>query len=199
VALETDPDLKTVAILIENAAFSLEVAEGAKAYAEDKGLEVVYFEEYPAATQDVSPLLTAVKGLEPDILLGAGHLQDTILIVKQAKDVGVEAKVMGFSVGPVTPEFRDALGADADYITGSTQWSPAMKYEGEDIFGTPAEFAEMFEAEYGYEPPYQAEYGYEPPYHVAESAAAIFAYQRAFENAGTTDKEAVRDALADLT
>jgi branched-chain amino acid transport system substrate-binding protein len=187
-ALETDPSLKTVAILIENAAFSLEVAEGAKAYAEDKGLEVVYFEEYPAATQDVSPLLTAVKGLEPDILLGAGHLQDTILIVKQAKDVGVEAKVMGFSVGPVTPEFRDALGADADYITGSTQWSPAMQYQGEDIFGTPAEFAEMFEAEYGYE----------PPYHVAESAAAIFAYQRAFENAGTTDKEAVRDALADL-
>ena len=188
VALETDPDLKTVAILIENAAFSLEVAEGAKAYAEEKGLEVVYFEEYPAATQDVSPLLTAVKGLEPDILLGAGHLQDTILIVKQAKDVGVAAKVMGFSVGPVTPEFREALGADADYIIGSTQWSPAMQYEGEDIFGTPAKFAEMFEAEYGYT----------PPYHVAESAAAIFAYQKAFENAGTTDKEAVRDALAEL-
>jgi len=187
-ALQTDPNLKTVAIVIENDAFSIEVAEGAKEYAEGKGLEVVYFEEYPAATQDVSSLVTAMKGLSPDIVLGAGHLQDTLLVVKQSKDVGLSAKVMGFSVGPVTPEFRDSLGADADYIIGSTQWSPAMQYDGEDIFGTPAKFAEMF----------QAEYGYEPPYHVAESAAAIFAYQKAFEVAGSLDQKAVRDALAGL-
>lgn len=187
-ALSLDPNLKTVAILVENDNFSLEVADGAKQFAESKGLKVIYNEKYPSATKDVSSLVTVVKGLNPDIILGAGHLQDSILIVQTVKNLGVNPKLMGFSVGPATPEFRDSLKKDADYIVTGAQWTTALKINGDDVFKTPENYTKLFMAKYNYEPPYQA----------AESSAALITYQKALEKAGSLDPDKVRDALAKL-
>ena len=186
--MSLDAGLKNVAILAANDKFSLEVANGAKQYAESKGLKVVYNEKYPPATKDVSSLLTVVKGLNPDIVLGSGHLQDALLVVKQSKDVNLNAKVWGFSVGPATPEFRNALGKDADYIFGGAQWTVALKYNGDDVFKTPDNYTKLFMAKYKYEPPYQS----------AESSAALITYQKAIEAAGSFEPDKVGNALAKL-
>ncbi|MFL5802586.1 MAG: amino acid ABC transporter substrate-binding protein [Roseiflexaceae bacterium] len=188
--LSKDPNVKTVAILGENEPFSKEVAGGAADYAKEKGLEIVYQELYPSGTQDVSALLTNIKGKNPDVLLGAGHLQDTLLIVKQAKDLGISPKAMGFSVGPSSPEFRASLKENADYIFGSTQWTDALKYNGDDLWKTPKAFTEAFKAKH---PDYTS-----IPYQVAESTAALVAYQKALEKAGNLDPQKVRDTLAGL-
>ena len=191
-AQATDPSLKSVAILVENDGFATEVADGADAYAKELGLEVVYHEQYPKDATDVSSLLTAVKALSPDIILGAGHLNDSILIVKTAKDLGVSPKVMGFSVGPTSKDFTDALGADANYVLGIGPWTANMNFEGDDIFGTPKAFVEAMQAAYG------AETYTVVPYQAAAAAAALEAYRRAIEAAGSVEPKAVRDALAAL-
>jgi branched-chain amino acid transport system substrate-binding protein len=185
-----DPSARTVAILGENEAFSKEVAGGAADYAREKGMDVVYHELYPTNTQDVSSLLTAIKGKSPDIVLGSGHLQDSLLIVKQAKDLNLNPKAIGFSVGPSSPEFRANLGKAADYVFGATQWTEALKYNGEDAWKTPKAFGEAFRAKH---PDYRT-----VPYQVAESAVAVIAYQKAIEKAGTIEPTKVRDALAAL-
>src|SRR5262249_16073948 len=174
--LAKDPTIKTVAVLGENEAFSKEVAAGAVVFAREKGLEVVYDELYPTNAQDVSALLTAIKGTNPHVILGSGHLQDSLLIVKQAKDLNVHPRAMGFSVGPSSPEFRANLGKAADYIFGATQWTEALKYDGEDPWKTPKAFGDAFRAKY---PAYKI-----IPYQVAESAVAVVAYQKAIEKAG---------------
>ena len=183
-----DPTAKTVAVLGENESFSKEVAAGAVEYAKEKGMEVVYDELYPSNTQDVSALLTAIKGKNPHIILGSGHLQDSLLIVKQAKDLGVAPRAMGFSVGPSSPEFRENLKKGADYIFGATQWTEALGYNGDDPWKTPKAFGEAFRARH---PDYKT-----IPYQVAESAVAVIAYERAIEKAGSLDPTKVRDALA---
>jgi branched-chain amino acid transport system substrate-binding protein len=183
-----DPTAKTVAILGENESFSKEVAQGAAEYAKEKGMEVVYDELYPSNAQDVSALLTAIKGKNPHVILGSGHLQDSLLIVKQAKDLNVSPRAMGFSVGPSAPEFRANLGKSADYVFGATQWTEALRYNGDDPWRTPKAFGEAFRAKH---PEYKS-----IPYHVAESAVAVIAYERAIEKAGTLDPSKVRDALA---
>jgi branched-chain amino acid transport system substrate-binding protein len=188
--LVKDPNVKTIAILGENEPFSKEVAGGAADYAKEKGLDVIYQELYPSGTQDVSALLTNIKGKTPDLLLGAGHLQDTLLIVKQAKDLGVSPKAMGFSVGPSSPEFRANLKENADYIFGATQWTDALKYNGDDPWKTPKGFADAFKAKH---PNYTV-----VPYQVAESTASLVAFQHAIEKANSLDPQKVRDALASL-
>ncbi len=183
-----DPAAKTVAILGENEPFSKEVAQGAADYAKEKGFEVVYHELYPTGTQDVSSLLTNIKGKNPHIILGSGHLQDALLIVKQAKDLGVSPRAMGFSVGPSSPEFRENLKGNADYVYGATQWTPALRYEGTDPWKTPQAFAAAFNAKH---PGYKS-----IPYQVAESAAAVWIFAKAVEKAGSIDGPKVRDAVA---
>ena len=185
-----DPGAKTVAILGENEPLGKEVAQGAADYARQIGLQVVYQHLYPTNTQDVSALLTNIKSLHPDILLGAGHLQDSLLIVKQAKDLAVSPKAMGFSVGPSAPEFRENLKRDADYIFGAAQWTGALKYDGDDPWKTPAAFVDAFRARY---PAYTV-----VPYQVATSTAALLAFHRAIEQAGSLDPVKVRDALTGL-
>jgi branched-chain amino acid transport system substrate-binding protein len=188
--LSKDKTVKTVAVLGENEPFSKEVAAGGAEYAKEKGLNVVYQELYPVNSQDVSALLTNIKAKNPDLVLGAGHLQDALLIVKQAKDLGVSPKAIGFSVGPSSPEFRENLKGNADYIFGATQWTEALKYNGDDPWRTPKAYGDAFRAK---NPKYTV-----IPYQVAESTAAVIAFWRAIEKANSLDPTKVRDAIAAL-
>ena len=188
--LSRDKTAKTVAVLGENEPFSKEVAAGGAEYAKEKGLTVVYQELYPTGMQDVSALLTNIKAKNPDVVLGAGHLQDSLLIVKQAKDLGVSPKAMGFSVGPSSPEFRENLKNNADYLYGATQWTEALKYNGDDPWKTPKAYGDAFRAK---NPKYAV-----IPYQVAESTAAVIAFWRAIEKANSLDPTKVRDAIAAL-
>ncbi|HEX9133839.1 MAG TPA: amino acid ABC transporter substrate-binding protein [Ktedonobacteraceae bacterium] len=184
---------KTVAIISANDAFSLEVAAAAKDYATSQNLNVVYYQQYPANSTDLTSVLTALKssgpgGTVPDMLLGSGHENEAVTTMKEAKQLHVNAKLYAFTVGPATPDFISALGPTANYVLGSAQWTAQEKYNGIDVFGTPAIYAQMYQAEYGHHPSYQS----------AESTAAGLAFQYAIQKAGSIDPQKVRDALASL-
>jgi branched-chain amino acid transport system substrate-binding protein len=188
-ALHQTPRPKTVAIVYANDLFSKEVAQGASDFATAHGLSVVYFNKYPADTTDVSTIVSAIKASSPDIILNGGHLQDALLLQKAFKEQSVTALAYGYSVGPDTPDFRTALGSDANDVFGGTQWSVSAKYKGAPGFiSTSAQYAKAFEARYGHA----------PDYHNAESTASCLAFQYAIERAGSLDPKKVRDALAAL-
>jgi branched-chain amino acid transport system substrate-binding protein len=183
------PPAKTVAISSANDAFSLEVAQGAAAAAKEHGIQVVYQDKYPVTTTDLSTVVSAIKAANPDIILNAGHLTDALLLHKGLKEQNVVAKIYGYSVGPDTPDFRSALGRDANYVFGAAQWSTTAKYRGIPGFiQTSAEYTREF----------KAKYGHDPDYHNAESTAGCLAFQYAIEKAGSLDPQRVRDALANL-
>jgi branched-chain amino acid transport system substrate-binding protein len=188
---EKDPNAKKVAIVAETDKFALEVQAGAAAYAKKLGFDVVYNDKYPAKATDISSNLTAIKALKPDVFLGTGHLQDAIVTIKQAKELGLNAKAWCFSVGPTAPDFRAALRKDADYVLGGAQWTSDLTYVGDarDPFKTPQNFDEIVSRKFS---------GYESttPYQVAESAVAVMVFQRAIEAAGTLEATKVRDAIA---
>jgi branched-chain amino acid transport system substrate-binding protein len=108
--------------------------------------------------------------------------------MKEAKQLGMNVKLYGFTVGPAIPDFISALGSDSNDVIGSAQWTVQEKYQGVDFFGTPANYEQLYVKEYGHEPAYQS----------AESTAAGLAFQYAIQKAGSVDPKAVRDALANL-
>lgn len=188
--LARDPGIKTLALLGENEPFSREAVAGAADYARARGMTVVAQQFYPSQPSDVGAQLAAIKRAHPALLLAAGHLQDAILIVRQANDLCLAPRAMGFSVGPSLPGFSANLQSEGDYIFGATQWTSALKYRGDDQWGTPRAYADAFRAAY---PGYN-----QVPYQAAESTAALVAYQRALQTAGSIDPNAVRTALARL-
>jgi branched-chain amino acid transport system substrate-binding protein len=188
-ATRRNPKPRTVAISAASDAFSLEVQQGAVQSANDHGIRVVYADRYVDEPASIGGAAAAIKAANPDIVLNAGHLQDALQLHRALRDQRVGAKIYGYSVGPDTPEFRTALGNDAQAVLGSAQWSPAVTYKGEaGFYHSAREYAQAF----------AREVGHAPDYHNAEATAAALAFQYALQRAGTTDREAVRDALARL-
>ncbi len=188
-AVRRKPRPQTVAISAAGDAFSLEVQQGAVQSANDHGIRVVYAEHYGDDPASVAAAASAMVAAKPDLVLNAGHLQDALQVHRALKEQHAAAKLYGYSVGPDTPEFRAALGADAQAVLGSAQWSPAVTYKGEPGFYASAR---------AYADAFARQFGHQPDYHDAEATAAALALQYALQRAGTTDREAVRNALAGL-
>jgi branched-chain amino acid transport system substrate-binding protein len=188
-AEDLKPKPHTVAITNANDIFSVEVAQGAADFAKAHGFNVVYNNKYPTNVTDFSPIITQVKAANPDIFLNAGRLEEALLATKGLKEQNFSPRLAAYSVGPDTPDFRKALGKDANYVFGAAQWSTVVKYQGvPGFYRTAPEYAKAF----------QAKYGELPEYHNAESTAACLAFQYAMQKAGSLDTEKVRDALAAL-
>jgi len=184
---------KTLAIITADDAFSKEVAAASKDYAISHHFNLVYYQQYPANTTDLTSVLTTLKtsgpgGTVPDMLLGSGHEAEAVTTMKECKQLHINAKLYAFTVGPAIPDFVSVLGSSANYILSASQWTPQQKYQGIDAFTSPAKYAQMF----------QTEYGHPASYNSAEATAAALAFQYAIQNAGSINPQKVRDALAKL-
>lgn len=186
-AAAQSPRPRTVAFISENDLFAKESMEGGVRAAKDMGFKVVFAKTYPKGAKDISSLLTLVKMKQPDILLGSGHIADSFLLVRQAKDLKLNAKILGSTVGPPVPDFVNSLKADAECVVAPTQWHNTLAYP-DPLFGDAVQYTKEFEETYGYP----------PDYHAAQSTAAMIAYGEAIKRAGCLDVERVRDALAGL-
>jgi branched-chain amino acid transport system substrate-binding protein len=183
------PKPKTVAFVSADDGFSKTVTEAGRAAAAQLGLQVVAVEFVPNGTSDVSPALTKIKPKNPDVIVGSAHLVEGVALIKQARELGVTPKG-GFAetVAPPTPDFTKTLGASAEGVLGSTQWTVTSK--GQDKwFGSASDYAATFAKQFN---------GRQPEYHGAEGTAACLAMVLAVEKAGGTEPDKVRDALAAL-
>jgi branched-chain amino acid transport system substrate-binding protein len=187
-SLAQNPKPATVAVLSADDPFSVEVAEAARKYAEQKGLQVVYYQKYPNAATELRAPLTEAKAKNPDMLLNSGHLQESLAIMQQSKELGFSPKAFAFSVGPSIQDFQTTLKNDANYVFGGTQWTSVMKFQGDDPFKTPE----------AYNSQYMEKFKYEPAYQSADATACGVAFAKALEAAGSLDPKAVRDAIARL-
>jgi branched-chain amino acid transport system substrate-binding protein len=188
-AATLNPKPTTIAMLSADDNFSLEVADAINSYAPTKGMKVVLYRKYKNGATNLAAEVQAAKEANPDIVLNSGHLQEAIAINKAAKEQKLNAKIFAYSVGPSTPDFINALGKDADYVYGGSQWTPQVKY-------TPAFYLSVSDYVAAYRTKYPG-VG-DPDYHVAMSTAACLALQRAIEIANSLDPKKVRDALAAL-
>jgi branched-chain amino acid transport system substrate-binding protein len=183
------PKPKTIAFISADDGFSKTATKGGLDKAGTLGFQVVATEYVPDKTSDVSAALTKIKPLKPDLIIGSVHLAEGVAIIKQAKELGVTPP-FGFAetVAPPIPDFVKTLGASAEGVLGSTQWTPKMA--GSDkYFGTAADYAKTFSAMYS---------DRAPVYQNAQATAGCLALVLAVEKAGGTDPDKVRDALAGL-
>jgi branched-chain amino acid transport system substrate-binding protein len=174
--------LKTVAILNEDTLFAKASASGAAELAKKKGLQVVLHEAYPKGNTDFSALLVKIKALNPDVVAGGTYFDDAVAITRQMKELGVNPKMYGLTVGGDLPEFYDLLKQNAEYIYGATQWDESLPYPGQKEFVA------------GYKKRFKGE----PAYHTAAGYAGCLLYVEGAKRAGTLDADKVRDELLKL-
>jgi branched-chain amino acid transport system substrate-binding protein len=183
---EKMPQLKRMAVLGRDDIFPKSMAQGISAAAKADGLTVVYDQLYAVGTMDHSASLSAIKAANPDWVYVTGYTQDLILARKQMADLAVKAPIITMVAGPAYKEFNDGLGSLANGVTSSSWWHQATNYKGVGAWATTEEFYKEFVAA-------QKE---DPDYVHASCAASAIVLANAIEQAGTTDKKKVRDAIA---
>lgn len=185
---QKQPDVKKIAILGREDVFPKAMATEMKRAAEAAGLQVVYDQLYPVGTLDHASSLLRMKSAAPDWVFVTGYTQDLILARKQMGDVRLVAPIVTMITGPSYREYIDALGKAADGVTSATWWHHSLTYKADDVFGSTDAFYQAF----------LAREKQDPDYVHASAAAALVALQKAIEKAGSTDREKVREALANL-
>jgi branched-chain amino acid transport system substrate-binding protein len=171
--------LKTVAIINEDTLFPKASAAGTAEAAKKKGLQVVLQEAYPKGNTDFSALLVKIKSTNPDVIAAGTYFDDAVAITRQMKELNVNPKMFGLTVGGDLPEFYDLLKQNAEYVYGSTQWDESLPYPGQKEFVGA----------------YKKKFKHEPSYHAAAGYAGCLVYGEAVRRAGSLDADKVREQL----
>jgi branched-chain amino acid transport system substrate-binding protein len=123
--------VKTVAIIYMDDLFGLENVNALVPILKAKNLKISEQKSYPLGIKDLSPVLKSIKARNVDAFIGITYPPDTILASKQAKEIGLNPKVVYLSVGTAFPLYKQVMGDSAEDVMGMGSWnartSPAAK------------------------------------------------------------------------
>jgi branched-chain amino acid transport system substrate-binding protein len=175
--------LKTMALINEDTLFPKATVQGTIELAKKKGLRVVFVEAYPKGNTDFSAILTKVRAANPDVFGAATYFDDAVAITRQMKELNVNPKMYGVTVGGDLPKFYELLGKNAEFVYGATQWEPELPYPGS------REFSEAYRKEYP---------NADLSYHSAGGYGGCQVLVEAIKRAGSLDGEKLRAAILRL-
>jgi branched-chain amino acid transport system substrate-binding protein len=178
--LAAQKGLKTVAIINEDTLFPKATVQGTIELAKQKGLEVVFVEAYPKGNTDFSAILIKVRATNADVLGAATYFDDAVAITRQMRELDVNPKMYGVTVGGDLPKFYELLGKNAEFVYGATQWEPELPYPGSKEF-TDAHKQAFADADLSY--------------HSAGGYAGCQILVEAIKRAGSLQGEKLRDEI----
>jgi branched-chain amino acid transport system substrate-binding protein len=85
---------KKAAILYYADEYGKGLADGIQARAGSDGYQIVSVQSYDTATTDFRPVLTVVKGKNPDVVFICGFVEKSIAILNQAAERGLKSKFL---------------------------------------------------------------------------------------------------------
>ena len=174
---------KNVAIYMDSTSdYAKGLAASFKKQIEENGGKVVKEEAYVTDDVDFKSTLTNIKSANPDFVFIPGYYEEVGLIVKQARELGIDVPLMGAD-GWDSPTLVDLAGADALNNTFITN-----HYSSGDPDPKIQDFVAAFEAEYKQQPNAFHALGYDTVYYLKD----------AIERAGDeVTGEAIQKALAE--
>lgn len=175
-------DVKKVAILYGNDdVFTQSGFDTMKKAAEEAGLEILTIETFQKGQSDYNAQLTKIKGLKPDLIMASALYNEGAVIMDQARKMGIDVPFLGGN-GFNSPEVIKIAGDAADGLIVGTPWFGDKEDQKVQDFVTK----------------YTEAYGKEPDQFAAQAYDALYLYAEALKNAGEADRDAFRDALAEI-
>ena len=160
--------------------------EATVAAAEKAGIDIVVDEAFDPAATDFTPLITKVKQAEPDAFLVWGAGPPPVIITKQFAGSGIPLLMTGAEASQLYIE------PSGDAATGVTMTS-SIAVPGRELPAGPLK--DVIDAFTG--PWLEAQNAY-PPQFAFDGATGIQLLAAAIEEAGSADRDKVRDALESL-
>ncbi len=169
---------RAVIITLKND-FGKSLAAGFREAAGDFGVEIVAEYEYGIKDRQFGPIVSKVRSDKPDVIYASGYFFTAGPLVSQLRAAGIEVPVIG-QEGYDSQKFIDIAGpaSEGTIITTSL-----------DRDSDAAETREFISA-------YEAATGQKSDMVAASAHTAIKVLAAALKNAGSTDRAAIRNAIA---
>ena len=165
-----------VAILHDKTAYGKGLADEFKKQLNQRGVQEVLYEAITAGDKDFTALITKLKEAGVDLIYHGGYHTEAGLIVRQAREQGLNAKLMSGDA-LVDKQYWEITGPTGEGTLMTFAPDPRKKEAAADVV---AEFKAA---------------GYDPEGYTLYTYAAIQAFADAAKKAGSTDPEAVAKAL----
>lgn len=176
-----DLKLKNAAVLMDTTSdYSKGLTKSFKETYEKLGGKVVTEQAYQAKDKDFKAVLTNIKDSNPELLYIPGYYEEVGLILKQARELGLNIPILGGD-GYDSPKLIELAGKDSlnkVYYTNH--------YSSKDTSKEVATFREAFKKEYNKEPDAFNALGYDLAYFITD----------ALKRAGEADREKLKEAIA---
>jgi len=169
------PAPKTAVVFGSNDTFSKATAEAFEAAAKKANIKVLKFNIVPAG-QDLTPLMSAVKGMKPDVVAFGGHDEELIKLVKGMHQIDFTPAALLMHYGVTEPAFVDALKTDANQVFGGAVWTDTTKTQSKILWKDAPTYAAAA----------QKAFGVAADYTQAGSSAAGIAFQVALQQINAT-------------
>jgi branched-chain amino acid transport system substrate-binding protein len=183
--LKAEGEIKTiVAAPYSDDDYGRDVLAGLVSKAKELGFELLHAEMSPPGIKDFTPLITKLKGLNPDVWIQtSNYYEETITFLKQAYELGFRPKEFHAAFGAYK-FVQEAIPPEiGNYITADIWYSPTFPYQG--VWG------KSFEQEVYTRSGLSVEAYPYPPISFNAFEIAV----QAIRFAGTLDKEKIRDML----
>ena len=175
---------KTAAIMINNSSdYSDGIAKAFIEQADISGIKIIAKEGYADGDKDFRAQLTKIAAEQPDVLLVPEYYEQASLIATQAREVGVKAIFIGSDGWDGIAKTLDSSSYNAienSYFTNH--------FSMQDTAPKIQNFLKSYRDTYKEDPSAFSALGYD----------AIYMVKKAVENAGTTDKDAIVNALKNI-
>ena len=143
------------------------------------GVEVLLTETFLLRAGDYTEQLTRIKAVNPDAIIVSAQPRDMPAIMVQARQVGIGEGIPIIMPLLGSPRVQEAGDAAEGTITFSS-WSNEADTPGNEAFVQG----------------FRAKYEMEPDLFSALTYTSVYLLSNAITNAGSTESEAIRDALA---
>lgn len=181
-----------IGIVYEDTEWGLSNTSGAvtaieNSAAEGSGLEIAYNESFTAGSADLTNIVVGLKNAGCEVVFPTCYTQDAKLLFNTMKSMNYSPLIIGGGGGFLYPSFGKELGELVDGVISVT----GHNYDIQTIMNNEeiADIGAAFEEKYGYFMPEQG----------ASAFSAIYLIAQALEKAGTSEHQAVAEALRSLT
>ena len=180
------PKPARVAVLWENTSHGKDFRTGIREFSKSHpgSYQIVVDESFPLEGKDFSAVLSKVRAAKADLFMVDAHLPDFITMHRQYLSTKMCNQLITYGARGSEADARSALGqTGVNYILSAVWWNAQLGNKGLN-----KQFVDAF----------KAKYGADPEWYQATSYEAARALLTAISQAGSVDKQKVRDALASL-
>lgn len=173
---------KRISILQVDIDFGKTLAAGFTEKAKQLGAEIISVDSFSTGEKEFTPVLTKIKQLNPDVIYIACYAAEASQIVRQAKELGINAKLIGTEGADSTTQFLGVAkeAAEGVIITTNMNRDSERKMVQDFISG------------------YNQKYGHKPDMVGASTYDAFMILAHVMKTKNTTEPDKIRQGIAEI-